>query len=57
LFAEEAERESCRLPRAPESLRAIVEILPVQMMTLAIAALANREAGKFERATKVTAVE
>jgi len=34
-----------------------VEILPVQMMTLALAALARREAGKFERATKVTAVE
>jgi hypothetical protein len=27
------------------------------MMTLALAALANREAGKFERATKVTAIE
>ena len=57
LFCEDAERESCRLPRVPESLRPIVEILPVQMMTLAIAALANREAGKFERATKVTSVE
>jgi glutamine---fructose-6-phosphate transaminase (isomerizing) len=57
MFSEDAIRESCRLPRVPESLSPIVEILPVQMMTLAIAALANREAGKFERATKVTAVE
>jgi glutamine---fructose-6-phosphate transaminase (isomerizing) len=38
-------------------LRTVVEILPVQMMTLALASLAGREAGKFERATKVTAVE
>jgi glutamine---fructose-6-phosphate transaminase (isomerizing) len=57
MFSEDSERESCRLPEVPESLRPIVEILPVQMMTLAIAALANREAGKFERATKVTTVE
>lgn len=57
MFSPDAERSSCRLPRAAEALRPIVEILPVQMMTLALAALANREAGKFERATKVTVVE
>lgn len=57
LFAEDAERDSCRLPQVPESIRPIVEMLPVQMMTLAIAALANREAGRFERATKVTTTE
>jgi glutamine---fructose-6-phosphate transaminase (isomerizing) len=56
LFAEDAEG-ICRLPKVLESLRTIVEILPVQMMTLALAALVGREAGKFERATKVTAVE
>jgi glutamine---fructose-6-phosphate transaminase (isomerizing) len=56
LFADDAEG-GCRLPKAPNALRTVVEILPVQMMTLALAALARREAGKFERATKVTAVE
>jgi glucosamine--fructose-6-phosphate aminotransferase (isomerizing) len=56
LFAEDAEGV-CRLPRVPEALRTMVEVLPVQMMTLALAALGNREAGKFERATKITAVE
>jgi glutamine---fructose-6-phosphate transaminase (isomerizing) len=56
LFAEDAQAV-CRLPRVPDALRTIVEVLPVQMMTLALAALAGREAGKFERATKVTAVE
>jgi glutamine---fructose-6-phosphate transaminase (isomerizing) len=46
-----------RLPSAPAVVRPILEILPVEMITLALAALANREAGKFERATKVTVVE
>lgn len=57
MFAPDAEQASCRFPQAPEALRPIVEMLPVQMMTLALASLANREAGKFERATKVTVVE
>jgi glutamine---fructose-6-phosphate transaminase (isomerizing) len=56
LFAEDAQGIG-RLPNVPDALRTIVEVLPVQMMTLALAALAGREAGKFERATKVTAVE
>ena len=56
LFAEDTEGV-CQLPKSAEALRTVVEILPVQMMTLALAALARREAGKFERAMKVTAVE
>jgi len=56
LFAEDAQGV-CRLPRVPDALRTIEEVLPVQMMMLALAALAGREAGKFERATKVTAEE
>jgi glutamine---fructose-6-phosphate transaminase (isomerizing) len=40
-----------------DGIRPILEILPVQMITLALAALANREAGKFERATKITITE
>ena len=57
MFSEDAGRPACRLPLAAEGLRPIIEILPAQMMTLALAALKNREAGKFERATKVTVVE
>ncbi len=37
--------------------RPVVELLPVEMVTLAIAALDGREAGRFERVTKVTATE
>jgi len=57
LISPGSEFAPCRIPAAPESVRPIVEILPAQMITLALAALANREAGKFERATKITAVE
>jgi glucosamine--fructose-6-phosphate aminotransferase (isomerizing) len=49
--------ECFRLPDYGESVRSILEILPVQMITLALAALAGREPGKFELATKVTTTE
>jgi glucosamine--fructose-6-phosphate aminotransferase (isomerizing) len=45
------------VPECDAAIRPILEILPVQMITIALAALAGREAGKFERATKVTATE
>jgi glucosamine--fructose-6-phosphate aminotransferase (isomerizing) len=37
--------------------RPVVELLPVEMITLAIAALDWREAGRFERVSKVTGTE
>jgi glucosamine--fructose-6-phosphate aminotransferase (isomerizing) len=46
-----------RLPACDPALQPIIEILPVQMMTLALAALAGREAGHFERASKITDTE
>lgn len=49
--------EGENLPRVARPLRPVVEILPVQMVSLALAALAGREAGKFERASKITSVE
>jgi len=45
-----------RLPDSPARLRPMFEILPVQMLSLALAALAGREPGRFERATKITSV-
>jgi glucosamine--fructose-6-phosphate aminotransferase (isomerizing) len=57
LCAPGSECEPARLSEVPESLRPILEILPVQMITLALAALEGREAGRFERATKITSVE
>ena len=45
------------LPVTPSALQPIVEILPVQMLSLALAARAGREAGRFERASKITVIE
>jgi glucosamine--fructose-6-phosphate aminotransferase (isomerizing) len=57
MIATDAAQPAYRLPEATRAAAPIVEILPVQMMTLALAALGGREAGKFERATKITVVE
>lgn len=52
-----ADLEPLRLPAAAPALRPILEILPTQMITLALAALSGVEAGKFRKATKVTEKE
>ena len=46
-----------RVPEVPEAVRPALEILPVQMISLALAAIAGQEAGKFQRASKVTIIE
>lgn len=46
-----------RLPHDGKSIRPILEILPVQMITLALAAQVGREPGRFELASKVTTTE
>ena len=45
------------LPECDATLRPLLEIMPVQLMTLALAALSGHEAGHFERASKVTDTE
>ncbi len=57
LAAEDAPEPALRLPAVAELARPVVELLPVEMITLAIAALDGREAGRFERVTKVTGTE
>ena len=52
-----AEFEPMRLPAASPALRPILEILPTQMVSLALATLTGVEAGKFRKATKVTEKE
>ena len=53
----EASLPAFRIAECTPSLRPILEILPVQMMSLALAALVGREAGHFEQATKITGTE
>jgi glucosamine--fructose-6-phosphate aminotransferase (isomerizing) len=57
LAAEDAPEPALRLPAVPPLARPVVELLPVEMITLAIAALDGREAGRFERVSKVTGTE
>jgi glutamine---fructose-6-phosphate transaminase (isomerizing) len=57
LVGESSRIEGFRIPDQGSSIRPILEILPVQMITLALAARAGREPGKFELATKVTTTE
>jgi glutamine---fructose-6-phosphate transaminase (isomerizing) len=45
------------LPRVPPSILPVLEILPVEMMTLALAALRGREPGRFRLASKITTTE
>lgn len=46
-----------RIPECPARLQPIVEILPIEILTLALAANAGFEAGRFIHATKVTTEE
>jgi glucosamine--fructose-6-phosphate aminotransferase (isomerizing) len=46
-----------RIPKCAERIRPLMEILPVEMLTLALAAAKGREPGRFELASKVTVVE
>jgi len=57
LVGEDASPEPFRLPSVPQTLLPLLEILPVEMITLALAALTGREAGKFEIGSKVTTAE
>jgi glucosamine--fructose-6-phosphate aminotransferase (isomerizing) len=57
LVGEDAAFPSCSLSTAPRAIQPMLEILPAQMITLALAAQAGREAGRFDFATKVTTTE
>jgi glucosamine--fructose-6-phosphate aminotransferase (isomerizing) len=50
------ERAYC-LPKVPPGLLPILEILPVQMLTLALGAINGRQPGKFRLASKITTTE
>ena len=46
-----------RVPSLPDSFLPILEILPIQMLSLAIAARLGRVAGRFDLAAKITSTE
>lgn len=57
LVAHEADRPALRLPRRSSELSPVLEILPVEMLSLALAARDGREAGRFAIGRKVTTRE
>jgi glucosamine--fructose-6-phosphate aminotransferase (isomerizing) len=57
LVSEHQQTGLLRLAHTSESLRPILEILPVQMITLALAAREGREAGAFVHASKITSID
>jgi glucosamine--fructose-6-phosphate aminotransferase (isomerizing) len=46
-----------RLPKVTDTVAPLFEILPLQMMSLALAANSGHEAGRFRHASKITVVE
>ncbi len=52
-----AESEEFRLPELSSETRPIAEMIPLQMVSLALATIGGREPGKFERISKVTTSE
>jgi glucosamine--fructose-6-phosphate aminotransferase (isomerizing) len=56
-IAEDGSPGPWNLPNTPPGVRPMLEILPVQMMTLALAAEAGMEAGRFARIPKITTTE
>jgi glucosamine--fructose-6-phosphate aminotransferase (isomerizing) len=57
LIGHDGDVRAFRLPQVETDVRPIVEMLPLQMVSLSLAALSGREAGKFERIEKVTTDE
>jgi glucosamine--fructose-6-phosphate aminotransferase (isomerizing) len=57
LVSENNTSSTFSLSEVPASILPILEILPLQMITLALAAHAGREPGRFELASKITTAE
>ncbi|MFN7994357.1 MAG: SIS domain-containing protein [Bryobacteraceae bacterium] len=57
LIGANSDVEAFRIAQVDGAIRPVLEMLPVQMVSLALGALAGREPGKFELLTKVTTVE
>ena len=50
------DRNLYSIPAMPHSMRPLVEMLPINMLSLAIAARDGIEAGRFQRASKITVI-
>jgi len=57
LIARNKEQHIFKLPIVPDACLSIMEILPLQLTSIALAIQNNHEPGQFERATKTTIIE
>jgi glucosamine--fructose-6-phosphate aminotransferase (isomerizing) len=57
LVGTDAEFPACRLPAINKEVRPILEMIPLQMVSFALASIGGREAGKFDHIGKVTTSE
>lgn len=57
LVQEGAEEPALRLPNAVPRIRPILEMLPIQLISLAIAVRDGVDAGQFQLASKITTIE
>jgi glucosamine--fructose-6-phosphate aminotransferase (isomerizing) len=57
LVGPDSDLEAFRIQAVRDAIRPVLEILPVQLVSLALAALAGIEAGNFKLLTKVTTIE
>ena len=57
LLSPDAEQAALRLSKVSPALLPMVEMLPIQMISLALGARLGIEAGRFEVASKITSVE
>jgi glucosamine--fructose-6-phosphate aminotransferase (isomerizing) len=57
LVGTQSDADAFRIPAAADAVRPALEILPVQLASLALAGLAGLEPGKFRLLTKVTTIE
>ena len=57
LVAQDAGECAYCLPKVSAGILPVMEILPVQMLTLALAAIKGSEPGKFRLASKITTTE
>jgi glucosamine--fructose-6-phosphate aminotransferase (isomerizing) len=57
LVGPDSDLDAFRIPAVPAAIRPVLEILPVQLVSLALAAMAGIEPGNFKLLTKVTTIE
>jgi len=57
LVGPQSDVDAFRIPLTAPAVRPVIEMLPVQLTSLALAALAGHQPGKFRLLTKVTTIE